>query len=81
MFMIDWVRSLLRRTLAAETVWLKNFVDVEEENDAEGAFLALSAVFDDENNLSPPRIRPDGSVRFVIRDFYSRMADEVVTAC
>jgi hypothetical protein len=66
--------------LALETAWLKDFIAAEEENDAEGTFLSLSRIFNDQNNLVPLRKRPDSSVRFVVRDFYARMFDEIFLA-
>ncbi|KAJ1391200.1 hypothetical protein B484DRAFT_439621, partial [Ochromonadaceae sp. CCMP2298] len=64
-----------------ETAWLKDFVTAEETRDAEGTFLLLaSEQLFDEDKLAAQQDRPDGSVRFVVRDVYRQLADEIAAA-
>ena len=70
--------------LSKNTAWVRDLVSSEEKIDKEGTYLPLPAAkpqfLDELNNLTPFKARPDGSVRFVVRDFYSQMADDIVSA-
>ena len=70
--------------LSEETEWVRDLVSSEEKIDKEGTYLPLPDAkpqfVDELNELVYFEARPDGSVRFVVRDFYSQMADEIVSA-